>query len=116
MFANIVRIAKNAVVNYARSLERSLKGLVTPARAAAAATALRSAADGGLGPYEPYVAGSAPSGPPRHPTPLAPRPHQGLHQKIPDPVARLQVKPSSSGQVVAKPILGGLHHDYRGAA
>ena len=40
------------------------------------------------------------------------RPHQGLHQRIPD----APVTASSTGPIVVRPFLGGLHHDYRRAA
>jgi len=43
------------------------------------------------------------------------RPHQGLGQVIPMDVGT-QMTSASSGKVVATPILGGLHHDYRRAA
>jgi hypothetical protein len=43
------------------------------------------------------------------------RPHQGLYQNIPDGVATRSVS-SPGSQVVALPILGGLHHDYQWAA
>ena len=41
------------------------------------------------------------------------RPHQGLGQRIPVPS---MLATDKSGPVVAVPILGGLHHDYRIAA
>ena len=43
------------------------------------------------------------------------RPHQGLGQVIPMDVNSRR-DPSDDGEVVATPILGGLHHDYRRAA
>jgi len=42
------------------------------------------------------------------------RPHQGLGQGI--PVADDRVRLARTGAVVAIPVLGGLHHDYRAAA
>ena len=41
------------------------------------------------------------------------RPHQGLHQRIPDPPAS---PGSATGAVHATPVLGGLHHSYARAA
>jgi len=40
------------------------------------------------------------------------RPHQGIEQRIPDGSAVT----SSLGSIVALPLLGGLHRDYRRAA
>ena len=43
------------------------------------------------------------------------RPHQGIAQRVPTgPVA--STTPCPTGQVVAIPVLGGLHHEYRWAA
>ena len=42
------------------------------------------------------------------------RPHQGLGQRIPSRQAVPSVE-DSIGDIVASPILGGLHHDYRRA-
>ncbi len=43
------------------------------------------------------------------------RPHQGLAQRIPVPASRTTCSDAVS-KVVAIPVLGGLHHDYRAAA
>jgi len=40
------------------------------------------------------------------------RPSQALHA-IPDPYPELKEPPKRDGKVVALPILGGIHHDYR---
>ena len=40
------------------------------------------------------------------------RPHQGIGQRIPNG----PVNDNCTGKVVAIPVLGGLHHDYRRAA
>ena len=40
------------------------------------------------------------------------RPHQGIGQRIPDG----PVNDNHAGKVIAIPVLGGLHHDYRRAA
>jgi transposase InsO family protein len=44
------------------------------------------------------------------------RPHQGLGQRIPDPLVPSAPLPNPPNQVIAVPVLGGLHHDYRRAA
>ncbi len=41
------------------------------------------------------------------------RPHQGLHQRFPDPPVS---SGSPTGTVCAMPVLGGLHHSYARAA
>ena len=42
------------------------------------------------------------------------RPHQGIGQRVPARFHRTY--PPSSGPIIAKPVLGGLHHAYsRGA-
>jgi putative transposase len=43
------------------------------------------------------------------------RPHQGLHQQIPDSPATLSAE-ARDGPILAVPILGGVHHDYQRAA
>ena len=44
------------------------------------------------------------------------RPHQGLHQCIPCGTEEDAPAASSSGKVIAFPVLNGLHNDYRLAA
>jgi putative transposase len=41
------------------------------------------------------------------------RPHQGLQQQIPDPPASALLDDARDGPIVAVPILGSLHHEYR---
>jgi transposase InsO family protein len=43
------------------------------------------------------------------------RPSQAIHG-IPDPYPELEKPPLSEGKLVALPVLGGIHHDYRLAA
>jgi transposase InsO family protein len=43
------------------------------------------------------------------------RPHQGIDQKIPKHVDA-GIEANAEGAVIARPILGGLHHDYTRAA
>lgn len=45
------------------------------------------------------------------------RPHQGIDQRIPDPREddNSRVK-GRNGRIVGRPVLGGLHHDYRRVA
>jgi putative transposase len=44
------------------------------------------------------------------------RPHQGIRQRIPDPPVLSAPASSPPNQVIAVPVLGGLHHDYQRAA
>ena len=46
------------------------------------------------------------------------RPHQGISQRVPEREEHSgsSVDNSNSGKVIAFPILGGLHHEYRRAA
>jgi putative transposase len=44
------------------------------------------------------------------------RPHQGIQQRIPDPLVLSAPSSNLPNQVIAVPILGGLHHDYQKAA
>jgi putative transposase len=44
----------------------------------------------------------------------AARPYQGIGQAI--PTGATPTEPSDWGRIVACPILGGLHHDYRRVA
>ena len=44
------------------------------------------------------------------------RPHQGLDQRVPNSSDPARASPSAAGPVVAVPVLGGLHHEYRRAA
>ena len=44
------------------------------------------------------------------------RSHQGIEQRIPAPQERAVHASGASGNVMAFPVLGGLHHDYQRAA
>ena len=45
------------------------------------------------------------------------RPHQGIEQRIPDPNKEGEKSVGEShGRIVGRPVLGGLHHDYRRVA
>ena len=44
------------------------------------------------------------------------RPHQGIQQQIPDPPATALPVDARDGPILAVPVLGGLHHDYRRVA
>ncbi|MGO8948392.1 MAG: integrase core domain-containing protein [Ktedonobacterales bacterium] len=44
------------------------------------------------------------------------RPHQGLQQKVPDQPASSRPAEARDGPILAVPILGGLHYDYRRVA
>ncbi len=44
------------------------------------------------------------------------RPHQGIDQRVPEPRARFAAPLDEVSNVVAFPVLGGLHHEYRRAA
>ena len=44
------------------------------------------------------------------------RPHQGMRQQIPVPSMPSAPEQDASDKVIAVSVLGGLHHDYQGAA
>jgi len=44
------------------------------------------------------------------------RPHQGMAQHIPEPSRSALSAHQADEQVIARPVMGGLHHDYRWAA
>jgi putative transposase len=44
------------------------------------------------------------------------RPHQGLHQQVPEPDSSFHSTCLARTKVIAIPLLGGLHHDYQRAA
>jgi transposase InsO family protein len=44
------------------------------------------------------------------------RPHQGIGQQIPEQRRSVPSSQNARGKVIALPVLGGLHHDYRWAA
>src|SRR6202790_1246796 len=44
------------------------------------------------------------------------RPHQGIQQQIPVQPRPVPSSQDAGNQVIALPVMGGLHHDYRWAA
>ncbi len=44
------------------------------------------------------------------------RPHQGIHQQVPEPNSSSHSTCLARNKVIAIPLLGGLHHDYQRAA
>lgn len=44
------------------------------------------------------------------------RPHQGINQQVPEPRGTAARAVRAGGHIVAFPILGGLHHEYRKVA
>jgi len=44
------------------------------------------------------------------------RPHQGIHQQVPEPNSSSHSTCLARNKVIALPLLGGLHHDYQRAA
>ena len=44
------------------------------------------------------------------------RPHQGINQRVPEPKETVGRSVGGPRKVIAFPVLGGLHHDYRRAA
>jgi putative transposase len=44
------------------------------------------------------------------------RPHQGINQRVPELKEKANPTGENVGKVIALPILGGLHHEYRRAA
>jgi transposase InsO family protein len=43
------------------------------------------------------------------------RPHQGIHQRLPEPLASPALSHHPNDRIIGIPILGGLHHDYHKA-
>ena len=44
------------------------------------------------------------------------RPHQGIGQQIPERLRAVPPAQEAGKKVIALPVMGGLHHDYRWAA
>ncbi|MEO8398154.1 MAG: integrase core domain-containing protein, partial [Chloroflexota bacterium] len=44
------------------------------------------------------------------------RPHQGIGHRVPVPPAESDDHPITGHRIIAFPVLGGLHHDYRRSA
>ncbi len=44
------------------------------------------------------------------------RPHQGIDQRVPEPTESVDLPAGTTRRVIAVPVLGGLHREYRLAA
>lgn len=44
------------------------------------------------------------------------RPHQGLHQQVPQGAAACLPSAQADERIISVPVLGGLHHEYRRVA
>ncbi len=44
------------------------------------------------------------------------RPHQGIGQQVPEDRRSVPCAQDAGNKVIALPVVGGLHHDYRWAA
>jgi transposase InsO family protein len=44
------------------------------------------------------------------------RPHQGIHQQVPERAVTSVVSDQLADRIISVPILGGLHHEYRRVA
>jgi hypothetical protein len=41
------------------------------------------------------------------------RPHQGIHQQVPEPNQSFLSSHQAGNKVIAIPLVGGFHHDYQ---
>jgi hypothetical protein len=46
------------------------------------------------------------------PTSIGHDPHQGIGQQIPEQRSSVPSSQGAGGKVIARPVMGGLHHDY----